>query len=136
MRRLLALAALVAGTCSLTAVAGVRADQQPGGIEGCIATTPGTNAPSLYTGHCSFTATRPGGFVASAQSWTVVVYDNDTPLKQEIARFTGSGPGCNTAAYVPGNLVDVTVGNGIVAAGNPVPSAFDPYTPASGDVCG
>jgi hypothetical protein len=136
VRKLLAVAALVAGSLGLTAVTGVHADQLPGGVEGCIASSPGADAPTgLYNGHCSFTATRTGGFVAGAQTWNVQVFDNATPQKVRIGNYSGTGPGCNTAAYGIGNYIEVTVSNGVVAAGNPVPSATDGNVPPSGDAC-
>ncbi|MDQ1436977.1 MAG: hypothetical protein QOK43_606 [Acidimicrobiaceae bacterium] len=136
MRKLFAVAALAAGTLGL-GVVGAHADQLPGGVEGCVATSPGANAPvgSLYNGGCSFVATRTGGFVAAAQSYTVVVYNNNSATKVEVGRYTGSGGGCSLAAYVPGNLVTVTVSNGEVAAGNPIPSATDGSIPSNGDSC-
>lgn len=135
MRRLFSVA-LVAGALGFGVLGPAHADQLPAGVEGCVATSPGTNGPTaLYNGGCQFVATRTGGFVAGAQSWSVVVYNNNTATKVVVGNFSGTGPGCNIAAYVPGNLVVVTVSNGEVAAGNPIPSATDGTIPSGGDRC-
>lgn len=144
MRKPLIVAALVAGSLSFGAFGGATADVLPGGVEGCVV----RNSPAgggtvsvapvggnVYDTTCSFTATRTGGFVGAAQSWNVTVYNHNGPDRVAILNESGSGPACNTGAYTPGNVVVVTVSNGLVAAGNPFPSATDGTVTAGGDRC-
>lgn len=137
MRKLLVVAALVAGSLSLGAFGGATADTLPGGTEGCVVSSPGANGPTgvVYANTCSYVATRTGGFVGGAQSWTVTVYNNNSPTKTVVGKYSGSGPACNTGSTNPGNLVVVTASNGTVAAGNPFPSAADAYVSAGGNRC-
>lgn len=136
MRKLLVVAALSAGSLSLGAFGGASADTVPGGVEGCVATT-GANSPAglVYANACSYTATRTGGFVGGAQSWKVTVYNNASPTKVAIGRYSGTGPACNTGSTSPGNLVVVELTNGTIAAGNPFPSAVDGTVPTAGNRC-
>jgi hypothetical protein len=134
MRKLFALGALVAGVLSLGAFGAVHADTTPGGAEGCIVSTPGANSPAgtLYTGGCSYKATRAGGFVTAAQAWKVTVtHANGTQTV-----YTQAGKPCNLASTVAGDTVTVSgVVNGVVAAGNPFPSATDGHLGSTTDYC-
>ena len=136
MRKSLVVAALVAGSLSFGAFGGASADQLPGGIEGCVVTSPGTPGlpanpagANLYSGSCSFVATRTGGFVGGAQSWKVTV----TTPAGAVTTFSGTNGACNTGAYNPGDTVRVELSNGMIAAGNPIPSAVP--ASAAGNRC-
>ena len=139
MRKLFVAACFVAASFSLGAIGAVHADTQPGGAEGCIATSPGTNSPAgtLYNGTCSYTALRTGGYATAAQTWSVTIYNNNTPQKVVLHAYSsgaGSKP-CNTGPIIqPGNLVVATVSNGVNAVGNPFPSATDGQL-SSSDQC-
>jgi hypothetical protein len=127
VRKLLVAAGIAAATCSLGAFSAVHADTQPGGIEGCIATSPGANSPqgTLYDTTCSYTATRTGGYATSAQTWTVTIY-SDAAMTKPVASFSSAAgsPPCNTGPIIqPGQTVKATVNNGVNAVGNPIPSA-------------
>ena len=130
MRKRFAVAALVAGMLSLGTLAAVQADVLPGGVEGCIATSPGSTSPEgvIYANGCSYTATRTGGYATAAQSFSVTIYNNNSATKTVIASYStakGSNP-CNTSEIIkPGNYVVLTVSNGVGAVGNPFPSAAD-----------
>lgn len=136
MRKLLVVAALVAGGLSFGAFGGASADELPGGVEGCVVSNPGTKGPTaLYPDTCSYVAKRTGGFVGGGQAWKVVVYNNNSATKVKLAEYSGSGPACNTGSTAVGNLVVVTVTNGMVAAGNPFPAAGDGTIPTAGNRC-
>lgn len=137
MGRLLAVAALVAASLSFGAFGGATADSLPGGTEGCGASSPGANSPTgfAYANSCSYRATRVGGFVGGAESWTVTVYNNSSPNKVVVRRYSGTDRACNTASTSPGNFVVVTVTNGTVIAGNPFLAAADPMPYAGGNRC-
>jgi hypothetical protein len=136
VRKLLFVAGIAAATLPFGASGAVQADDLPAGTQGCVATSPGANAPAaLYNGTCSFTAARNGGYVAGAQNWTVTVYNNNSATKVVVASFSGSGPGCNTFAYATGNFVVATASNGEIAVGNPIPAAADSTLPPSSNRC-
>lgn len=129
MRKLLVAAGLAAAMSTLGAFSAVHADQQPGGIEGCIATSPGADSPAgtLYNGTCHYTATRTGGYATAASAWSVTIY-SDAAMTKPVASFSsakGSNP-CNTGPIIqPGQTVKATVTNGVNAVGNPFPSETD-----------
>lgn len=130
MRKLPVLAALVLGGAGFGAFAPATADQLPAGVEGCIASDPvsadarAQGAPSaLYPKTCQYKATRTGGFVGGAAKWTVTVY---RPSTNQTFTYTGTNSqACNTGSTVPGDVVTVSLTNGLIAAGNPFPSATD-----------
>ena len=138
MRRIVATlsVALLAGSL---AVSTARADTTPVGAEGCVATTApvptvAAGVQVVYGGSCSYRATREGGFVA-AGNWSITVTNAAGAVT-----FTRSGANdgsCHTATTKPGDLVSVSVFSpgGVIAAGNPFPSAT-PSTGASAQDCG
>lgn len=148
MRKLVAVAALGAGLFSLGSFAVVHADQLPAGVEGCITANPAQNVANpggpagsgnvVSADHCSYTATRTGGYATAAQGWSVKIYNNNTAQKVLRASYSsaaGSNP-CNTAPIIQiGNYVEVTVSNGVAAAGNPFPAAGDGVIPPPSDGC-
>jgi hypothetical protein len=122
-------AGLVGGFAS-GGMAGVRADTLPGGAEGCLATSPGADVtnpavgPVLHSGRCSYTATRPAGYVAAGDSWTITVSRLSGGSKVPVRVFRGgrnTGPdgACHTSVVAAGQIVDVTVSNGAVFVGDP-----------------
>lgn len=128
MRKLLVVAAVVAGSMSFGAFGGATADELPTGVEGCVASDPGAKGPTaLYPKTCTYTAKRSGGFAGGAQSWQVrIVRPNG-----QVTTYSGSNQACHTASTVAGDTVTVTVTNGFVAAGNPFPGAADGSIPSS-----
>ena len=143
MRKLIVVAALAA-TCFGLGAFRVEATTLPGGTEGCIATAPGANvsaAPvgtgnALYNAKCSYKATRKGGYVAAADNWKITVSRVVNGVRKTVATYhanrnNGPSPGCQTSVIRPGDTVDVTVANGVVAVGAPAPTATDPYAPAN-----
>jgi hypothetical protein len=120
---------IAAAALSLGAVGAVQADVLPGGVEGCVATSPGGTSPTgvVYNGSCSYTATRTGGYAIASQTWSVTIYKDAT--KQVVLHSFSSAKGdapCNTSPITqPGNVIALTVGNGVGAVGNPFPSATD-----------
>jgi len=139
VRKLFVVAGLAAATLSLGAFSAVHADQEPGGVEGCVAESPAPAPPAgtVYSGSCSYTATRTGGYATAAQTWSVTIYNNNSPTKTVLHAFSstaGSNP-CNTGPVIqPGNYVVATVANGVNAVGNPTPSAAG-AVPSSSDNC-
>ena len=142
MRKPIVVAALVAGSLSFGAFGAAVADQLPAGVEGCVVrsspagggtvTVPGAGA-NLYDSSCTFTATRTGGFVGGASSWRVTVVKDGDPAQTTV--FSGSNEACNTGAYDAKDVVKVELTNGLIAAGNPFPSATDGTLTAGGDRC-
>lgn len=136
VRKLLAVLITSMLGLSLTAVA--QADTTPGGAEGCVASSAPvpTVAPGVqvvYNGSCSYTATRTGGFVA-AGNWSITVTRGTTVVFSRSGANKGS---CHLATTQPGDVVRIAVFSpgGVIAAGNPFPSAT-PSTGGSTQDCG
>lgn len=145
MRKLIGAAALGAAALSLGPVAGVKADQLPAGVEGCIATSPGQTVANpggpagsgniVSANTCSYKATRTGGYAIAAQSWTVKIYTPATNTTRTFSSAAGSNP-CNTSPVTAiGDTVTLTVSNGVGAVGNPFPAASDGTLPTPSDGC-
>jgi hypothetical protein len=111
----------------MTASAGA-AGPGPNGLgpSGCVASDPVANPEGGTT--CSFVEdpTLQGGWVGAAASWSVSVQAPITcptgatpPCWGPATTTSGSGPANGTPGAIPaGDLVTVTVSDGVVAAGN------------------
>ena len=138
MRKLLVVLIASLFGLSLTVVS-AQADTAPGGAEGCVASTAPVPAVApgvqiVYGGSCTYKATRTGGFVA-AGNWSITVKNSaGTTVFSRSGANKGS---CHLATTNPGDTVSIAVFSpgGVIAAGNPFPSAT-PSTGGSTQDCG
>ncbi|HZQ28027.1 MAG TPA: hypothetical protein VFA94_10055 [Acidimicrobiales bacterium] len=131
MRHTFAVAAAAAGL-ALAAGAGqaVQADSLPTGGQFCAATSPGADAanpavgPVVHSAHCTYTALSPSGYVAAADSWTLTVSRGTGAGRRVVRVYQGgrnAGPdkACRASVFVAGDIIDVSVTNGVVVVGDP-----------------
>jgi hypothetical protein len=130
MRKLLIVVALMLGLAAGVAdLPTAQAETLPGGGEGCLVT---------QSARCTYTvARRQGAYVANADSWAITVSRKVngqlTPVRTyRGSRAGGPDPSCRTAAVVQGDVVDVSVTNGVVFVGDPQLASLGSGTTSGG----